>query len=77
MNNVQLCTITKAGTTVFRFVVYDDFNFASLVAGGVMDALCDYHGSTDWNYQVSTVCYVGSMTPVNRIVQEALSKVAF
>ncbi|TPN04490.1 hypothetical protein [Mesorhizobium sp. B2-1-2] len=77
MNNVQLCTITKAGTIVFQFAVYDDFDRACYMAGNVIDALSDYHGYSDWDYSVSPLLYVDGLTPHYAIIQEALSKVAF
>lgn len=76
MNNCQLATITKGGRTVYQFVCYDNRDQASYIAGGVMDDLCDYHGGNDWDYQITTLPYVHSMTPPHKVVQDALSRAA-
>ncbi len=76
MNQVQQVVVTKGGRTAFTFICYDDFGKASYLAGGVMDRLCDYHGGDDWDYQVTSVPYVGAMTAPRELIELALSKVA-
>lgn len=74
MKHKQMVTVTKSGNVVFEFVVYDDASYANFVAGNVIDSLSDYHGGSDWNYEVRQAPYV-ELDTRGEVVRLALSKV--
>ena len=75
LNNVQSVAITKAGAVVFQFVCYDSFEQGAYLASQIVDALTHHHGGEDWDYEVTPLPYVKSITPDAEILHLALSKV--